>query len=859
MSTGDEIKRAMAWGERNAKVLRLAHNWCALLREERFGGVGLIEEEHGLPVGMRGFSCVHAAVASGYGGNLEDVAVGFVRANCVNCSHRQPVAMPSLADILADRERKAVDRARREERAREVAAKAGRERQVARAAARINAPSPDEKIVLDEVATFDGQPEPDVGRLLQLVEVSPSAFSATVRAHLRLVASADRQRAKAALQVLRHLGDCSAETVSLAVAVLAEGSDELAATMVGEHLPLLSADPKSLRACARHLISMAAPSRDHFFGGRSRSPLPAFLLAFYDHHPASVERAFRDLLQDEWKSTRIRAVDAAIPLSIHSRPFFTWVLPEFRRATGLPDDGYNEGPCRGAVAAALAALFPNYPDEVDSFIQVVMAAETGDVPDTLFHAYTAGLTGNRRGEQLPPTGSPFAICLARVLEAATPRSSVDVMREATRALKDLAKKHPSSLADQCERLLGGAVMFSEAKRLGRGPVLDGRPPMLAAMEDNSRKEVCAFCARDLAEAAAALARETPDVVLPIIEQVVKALPAPDHTLAAELVGVLEIAAGNARAQGILVQAAYWALTHPSQVLRRSGQRLYGGLLRAGASSLPTLLHEVAMLGLSDPYVIVHTAAVGALLEGEPPQAQHDRIARSLFLLGECYSRNGGLHEGQARELIWLLLRWEGRLGRIGMETHRLDAMLLDILAQQKWGYDNADLIRQLGAMDDRLSAYGRYWELVAGLAESGFTVEHHADEWLDAIAAAPPVHQAVASDAIWRFVSSAAMIRIDLCDRAVEILTTWGRFAEADRLATWREQQIRADASFKARRTHAHLVTATTSVERQLAAEDLSAALALLPGWQQAQSEALTAMEEYNARNDVREIIRRST
>ncbi len=96
MTTDDSIQKAIRIGERNKEIIELAHNWCAHLEVRQAGGIGLVEIQTGLPIGMRSFKCPHANAAGMAAMMLEVVALDFYDRNCVDCKQRQPVRLPNF-------------------------------------------------------------------------------------------------------------------------------------------------------------------------------------------------------------------------------------------------------------------------------------------------------------------------------------------------------------------------------------------------------------------------------------------------------------------------------------------------------------------------------------------------------------------------------------------------------------------------------------------------------------------------------------------------------------------------------------------------------------------------------------------
>src|SRR3990167_1385053 len=105
MNTDREIQRAMEIGQANQEVIALAQNFCAHLTVEIAGGVGLVEQSTGLPIGMRSIRCPYAKAAGFAGMDFEHIALDFYDRNCVGCKDRQPVRLPNLLQLVEKRER----------------------------------------------------------------------------------------------------------------------------------------------------------------------------------------------------------------------------------------------------------------------------------------------------------------------------------------------------------------------------------------------------------------------------------------------------------------------------------------------------------------------------------------------------------------------------------------------------------------------------------------------------------------------------------------------------------------------------------------------------------------------------------
>ncbi|HTQ59632.1 MAG TPA: hypothetical protein VMI32_05390, partial [Candidatus Solibacter sp.] len=99
-----EIEQAVRIGERNKEVIELVQNWCAHAEVVQNGGIGLVEIQTGLPIGMRFFKCKYARAQGMAGMMLDEIAVDFYDRNCGDCKDRSPVRLPNLSELVAKRD-----------------------------------------------------------------------------------------------------------------------------------------------------------------------------------------------------------------------------------------------------------------------------------------------------------------------------------------------------------------------------------------------------------------------------------------------------------------------------------------------------------------------------------------------------------------------------------------------------------------------------------------------------------------------------------------------------------------------------------------------------------------------------------
>jgi hypothetical protein len=109
--TDERIEETMAKGRANQSNFRLVMNWCAHIRIQRYGGIGMLEQATGVPIGTFGPECDHAGPDGSYSWDIRDSAVDFYDRHCRDCTLRQPVRDPNLSEWVAERDRQATEEA----------------------------------------------------------------------------------------------------------------------------------------------------------------------------------------------------------------------------------------------------------------------------------------------------------------------------------------------------------------------------------------------------------------------------------------------------------------------------------------------------------------------------------------------------------------------------------------------------------------------------------------------------------------------------------------------------------------------------------------------------------------------------
>lgn len=168
---------AIAIGKRNAKTIERFERFCLNVSVEAHSGGGMVEQQSGLPVGMRSFRCPHAANPGSMGMNLEEVAIEYFEANCRGCALRRPsVLLGETIEMMADARqaaRAAQRQAADDETAARAAKQAERSRQRARRRAGEQYPAIEQLERIDRLDSAGVADKDNLGWLVRTARLAP--------------------------------------------------------------------------------------------------------------------------------------------------------------------------------------------------------------------------------------------------------------------------------------------------------------------------------------------------------------------------------------------------------------------------------------------------------------------------------------------------------------------------------------------------------------------------------------------------------------------------------------------------------------------------------------------------------------
>lgn len=647
MSRDRDIERAVVSGERNQRTMELVRNWCAHAKVAKFGGIGLVEQQTGFPIGHHYMTCDHAPAGGMATWDLADAAVDFYDRNCVQCDKRQPVRLPNLSELVAARDRWQAEAAAEQKRREEQLAAAQLRRRQTRDALRAGQPPP-VLTMLDDLEQFDSQGSSEAGlRILETSRLAPEIFSKAITEHFfGLVEAEEYWFLETGLQVLHQLGCDKRRLVRCALICLThQVCVEIAASILEMNLD--EVDETLIPAAILPLALLARPPRspipsDH----RTRHPGP--LLAVFKLWPDAACRGVETLL-DERRPFEVMAgarslrvlvqVDPLVPLrfvrSLATKLTRAHLLEEGEGRHDLRDvcEALQEGLALALLADSLAT---------DKTLMAYFAGASSDGEARLIGVYERVFSRARRDESTPEP-AVGGVVLRRLLWAATTSSNDDVLREVEHAFGDDPDNLLGIALSELDVLLGAAALMDDRLRKLEADSQSEKPAgMLHAMELHGRRNTL----RALRENFVGWAANAASVNEPATRQYIEFVASITnelHGLRASLVEHASTLMTTPHGLNAVLPLLYSSIIGPSQVVRAAAARTLGKLRYRRQSDLPALVFEAFVPLLTDSYLIVHQSAVRALEKMQFPAAFDPAIKGALWALIAYYRGEAKSH------------------------------------------------------------------------------------------------------------------------------------------------------------------------------------------------------------------------
>ncbi len=622
------IRRALEIGAKNRRTLDLLQKWCAHVHIQKAGGVGLIEQMTGDPIGHHFVVCEHAAPGGWASWDLAESALQFHDTNCVGCPHRKPVGFPNLAELVAERDAAVRRKELEEERAAQIANTAQAARRAERAALRRTL-DPVQATLVDQLEALDGGGrEISDEALATTAGLAPEAFAPQLVEHLfRLVETGEHWATGTVLNTLRALKVDPRRRVRCAALALRRGhAEQVAAEIIVDGMAFVL--PDDVEGILSSFVELACPLR-RWVLDREPAPVPGPLLALHSAQPRAVEAALERLIWEPNLDVVGRAARGMLVLAradgAAAVRMSRATISKLARGRDVPDRESGEQDILDDLRTAAGEAFEHDPKSTDELMDAFRQGATDTGQGRVFSVYRGVLERKPSEEGL--TGAAQDLAMQRLLEAATGPMTAEVQKEVEDTfrwdsdnIRGMANRHMDALLGTAalldERLRGPDELAARATNFIERMEANSRRSGLVHVRDNLVGWVAKAVSGDVGRTRAYLA-------------VLAGLSEDREALRGLMVGHLGDLATSPESFAAILPPLYSALVGASALVRGRAALVYGKLTKRQHEDAPPLLREAVITLLSDPFVFPVSSAVSALKYADLPPELDTHVASRL--------------------------------------------------------------------------------------------------------------------------------------------------------------------------------------------------------------------------------------
>lgn len=821
--TDERIEVILAKGRANQANFSLVMNWCAHIRVQRYGGIGMLEQTTGVPIGNFGPECDHAGPDGLYSWDIRASAVDFYDRHCHNCTLRQPVRDPNLTEWVVERDKQATEDAVRKDAAVQAAADALTARRDERIGLRLGL-TPAAADVVDQLDALDGGGTAGlVTQFIETAHLAPEAFPPLIIDYLfRHIEAGELWIEDAALGALAILSAAPARLVRAAAAALRRGNLEKVAVKAFLR-NRAKARLEDVAAVFPAFVELAQPDRQPFTRIRRAQRAPLALLA--RSFPAEVALQIRSHLDNgspDSVGRASRAVDALARQVDVVSSFVRDIIATWVRAKWLPDP---RAPGHGAkesaasdLESAVAELFSRDPKSVDDLLQQFLLGASNDGEVRIFKIYNRILSDRSFGDSRP-AGEAEEIAFQRLLRAAPKMTNWVALNEITHAIDE----KPGPLIGLAEtfrdELLGTAIMMDE-----RLVAFDAQPEpaiFLEGLERRNHRHLLQRLRDTFVAWAAAGVAATGD--LSAYTKALENVPESRGGFAACMIEYTVGLAKDVAGLNAILPVLYTGLVGASVLGRGAAAIAVGNLPANLRLHVPDLLYESLLLALTDPYVYVHKCALSALRDFRLPKEFDQPVRRALVNLVGVYGPEAKDHGTIVKCIELLVGRYLGEKDCGGTYGTYLVSVMNKL---PSWSLSShmRYLARKLGRAQGMTA-------LLMRLLTDPEAADHQIETALDALAELPNDVLYAERAMLGTVTAGTSWETHRRVHGVVELLGRTGAWDEAVEVAERAISDMPSTRRERPSRRRMELLVAAARYERALAAGDTGCATAAAGDW----------------------------
>ncbi|MBI5313545.1 MAG: hypothetical protein HZB28_10610 [Methylocystis sp.] len=681
MRTDKRIREAMEAGTRNQETAVLVRNWCANVRIEKSGGVGLVEAQTGLPIGHHSLACDHAGGGAMATWDLRDAALDFHDRYCVDCKLRKPSGFPSLSKLVAERDQRHVEAERERSRASAEAEDALHKRQAVRAALQAKLP-PLSSAIIEHIGDLDlNRTEENRARVVESAQLAARHFTDDVVSYVVVLTETEYWFQETGLLVLDAVNADPVRIARLAISALARSSSmRVAARILERHAAHI--EPERLAPALPAIMHIANPGHSSFAMVEPPPAEPALLRSLYRTHREAVDVTIEALISS-YTDTRIDLAARSISaIGVEDPSIFkthrrTMVATFVRAASLVHDfDEYHRG-VHDLQSAIIAAFF-QFPDEIDQLISEYLQGATDDQMQRAMTLYERFMSVDRRFDAAPvdANSKPHRIAFSRVLWAATTLTTAEPLRVVASAFHGKPDHLVEIARAEIDGLIGAMLLMDQRVQQHEDSQPTEPQDFLHHLESANKRETLAGLAASFAKWAAIAAKSDPLLRRKLIA-CFDHIPEGREGLRGRFLKQLAEFGDTVDGFHLILPFLYQNLVCASPLLRAYAAETIAELPSTAHRNLPPLVYEAFSVLLYDPYVIVHQAAIHALRQFALPQELMRNATRAVLTVIRAYESN----QKEARFLIDAISWLAAELKRSGNADKNVARFLVSVLCK----------------------------------------------------------------------------------------------------------------------------------------------------------------------------------
>jgi len=818
---------AVEIGKKNQRTITLIKNWCAHTRAENQGGIGLIQVQTGLPIGLLAMACDYATSGRSMATwDLVDAALHFYDSNCVGCSHRKPVRLPNLSELVAERDAKV--RAREAQAAAEgfEQAAALKKRRAAREALRATLPPPSQSLV-DHLDVLDTDPGSKAGGELEAAaELAPEAFTPDVIGFLlRLIEDNERWAMETALVVLDKVGAAPDRLANGALRSLGMYGGIKSAQVLLRYLDHARED--LVAHAVPMLIHHAEPADLLFVEGEGNAD-PRFLVAVHNAFPTEVERAVDELLESKNQGRMSDGVRAVCVLGAahgaFALKFARTIISKLTRTRWEDDSDSQHTTIRAELRRAAALAFRFDPAVTEALMESFRMGASPDGHKELLDIYQWVL---RRGwNERKPFEAGEKVAFDRMIALASNPPNQETVPELSSFFAHSGDDFKDLAAEKIDALLGAAALLADVlDRLDAQHKAAPSTDFLSRLMQNNHRSGLASLQGNLAKLAARAAARDGERTRKFLA-LLSGIPSERTELRHALIDHLDELITSPETLAEVLPYLYSALVGVSTFERGAAAKAIGKIRQKLREDAPPLLLEAFVALLSDQYLLPMFETVKALERVRLPESLQAMARLRLWLIIHSYAKTAE----QQGVLVQAIDTFTAQFISGDQRAGRPGEALIEILERHDLGHYYSKL-RYLAYRFKNQPAFGRL--VVKALLDPNY---RHLDGTIELLRHLPAATIVANVAALEAFVGALSLEREEwrIGQTLVEVFTRSALWDEALRIIDAMLAKVGDVPRNRRRRLHLATVHAAVKVERAVAQGKLADVVGLADIWRKA-------------------------